>query len=408
MKTQKLNLSVLIVAALAECAKMEYGPDTIANCNDTWIAFERYCNAQGKTFYEEQMAAEFLHNLFDFPNSKPKSRMASSIIRSIRMLGDYNTFGRFLSTKNDHIWVTTDDFQIAISNYIKRCKQRNNTDETIQRSLWSLYRITEHFVKNGVNKCKDITPELVSDYVCSLIKYTKKSMQREVSILKTFLNLIYLNGQIDQDLSLIIPKLYHPNKELPNKTWSTENITNILSAVERNSPVGKRDYCILLIAARYGIRTEDIQELRLHNIHWENSYIEFIQQKTKTSVKLPLLNEVGEALIDYLKYARPTTSSDILFVKFVSPFDGLKNLYTIFQKYLRRANISVEEHPYHGLHSLRHSLATTLLENGVEPIVISDILGHISPNSIKPYLKINIEKLKECALTGNWEVEIYE
>ena len=57
---------------------------------------------------------------------------------------------------------------------------------------------------------------------------------------------------------------------------------------------------------------------------------------------------------------------------------------------------------------MRHSLATTLLENGVEPIVISDILGHISPNSIKPYLKVNIEKLKECALTGNWEVSIYE
>lgn len=62
MKTQKLNLSVLIVAALDECTKMEYGPDTIANCSDTWTAFERFCNMHNKTFYEEQMAAEFLHN----------------------------------------------------------------------------------------------------------------------------------------------------------------------------------------------------------------------------------------------------------------------------------------------------------------------------------------------------------
>lgn len=407
MKPKKLYLSDLITATLQECERLKYGPDTIENCRDTWFAFNRYCQAIGEDYYKEQIASRFLYDLFDFPKSKPKSKMASSIIRSMRMLGDYNLFERFLSLKNDHIWVTTDDFQIAISNYIKRCEERGNCAETIQRGCWSLYRITDYFVKNNVLSCNDITSELVVDYVSSLLRFSKKSMQREIRVLRLFLNLMYIHGQRNDDLSLIIPSFFNPQKPIPT-TWTTDEIQRILASVDRNNPVGKRDYCIILFAVRYGMRTDDIRKFSLDNINWEHSYIEFSQAKTKNTVKLPLTDEVGTAIIDYLKYARPNTISNNLFVKMIAPYDELKGMYAVFQKYLRLANISTETTPCHGLHSLRHTLATTLLENDVKPYIISEILGHVNLESIKPYLKININKLKECALNDVQDGDIYE
>jgi len=112
---------------------------------------------------------------------------------------------------------------------------------------------------------------------------------------------------------------------------TTELIVQLLSAVDRSYAKGKRDYAILLLACRLGLRVGDIRTLKLDNLRWAESTIEITQAKTGAPLTLPLTNEVGEALIDYLKSGRPQTKYREVFLKVNPPFDPFtgNNLYHI-------------------------------------------------------------------------------
>lgn len=401
----KMSLPDLISAAETECKRLKYGLTTLEDYKDAWNAFGRYAQSIGEQYYQEQIAAQFLKNLYDYPEQRPKSRMACAMIRALRMLGDYNLFGRFLVQKVDRVHPTTEDFQIAVSNYWKLCLERNNLESTMQRRMWSLYHILDHFIKQSAMTCRDITPEHISSYVESLTGYSKKGVEQEIQTLRGFLNSMYLSGQREDDLSLYVPKLYYPKSEKLPTVWSAEELSRIFSVIDRSNPVGKRDYCMILLAVRCGLRTSDIKELLLENIKWERSCIEFIQQKTGVEIQIPLPEDVGMAIIDYLKYARPKTEAPQLLVKMATPFDKLRAPFEIFTGYLVKAGIKLEDRRPHGMHTLRHTLATRLLENDVPLEVISGILGHTSLESVKPYLKINLAKLRECALREMMEAE---
>ena len=127
----------------------------------------------------------------------------------------------------------------------------------------------------------------------------------------------------------------------------------------------------------------------------------FIQSKTRTLLSLPLTPEVGWAVIDYLKYGRPNIDCPNLFVKHMAPFGPFSaagNLYELIKRYMRRAHLPTLQKK-RGMHSLRHTMASMLLEKDTPLSTISDILGHVDTNSTAVYLKVGMQKLKECALT---------
>jgi len=317
----------------------------------------------------------------------------------MRVLGDYNLFGRILMQKagrgNN---LTSDDFQTALINYEKQCEARKNQKSTFKRRAWILHHIIEHFIKCGATTCKEINPMHISSYVQSLLGYSKNAVESRLSTLRGFLHSMYLYGLRDDDLSLYVPKLYYPKSAKIPTTLTPEELSKIFAVIDRGSPIGKRDYCLILLVLRCGLRACDASNLQLNNINWECGHIEFTQEKTAVKVQLPIPEDVGIAIIDYLKYARPQTNTPYLFVKLIPPYDKLVYPSNIFNKYLARANIKHGQHAPLGMHTLRHTLATRLLEKDVPVEVISAILGHTKVESVKPYLQINIEKLKECAL----------
>ena len=145
-----------------------------------------------------------------------------------------------------------------------------------------------------------------------------------------------------------------------------------------------------------------MRNLKLCNLNWSDSVISIVMQKTNQVLTLPITEVVGEALIDYLKHGRPKTPFENVFLTHNAPFAPFadnNNLYNIIQKYIRAANIEVPKGKKHGVHSLRHSLASVLLEQNISLPVISDILGHINSDSTNYYLKIDINKLRDCALS---------
>lgn len=159
------------------------------------------------------------------------------------------------------------------------------------------------------------------------------------------------------------------------------------------------NYVILLLAAKLGLRSGDIASLRFENINWELNTVHITQGKTGTPLELPLLEELGWAIIDYVKNGRPATHRQTILVRHNSPFDALSGgTYDIMQKYIRRANLSIPAGKRHGLHALRHSLASKLLEQNTPLPIISGVLGHLNTDTTKAYLKINVEQLRQCAL----------
>lgn len=175
----------------------------------------------------------------------------------------------------------------------------------------------------------------------------------------------------------------------------------MLESIDRGNPTGKRDYAILLLVTRLGIRVSDIKGLKLSDLKWQTKIIEIKQSKTQHVVTFPILNDIGWALIDYLKNARPISSSPYVFLRMNAPYEAFgenANLHRLIVKYTREANIEIPRGKKHGLHSLRHTLASTLLEEGTPLPVISEILGHINSQSTSIYLQTDIEKLKKCSV----------
>jgi len=140
--------------------------------------------------------------------------------------------------------------------------------------------------------------------------------------------------------------------------------------------------------------------MSFENLNWLSNEIIFKQTKTGNIIKLPLKEEIGEAIIDYLKNGRPNTNNRYIFVSHYAPHDHLTNGAThhLLNKYINLAKIELPKGKHHGLHSLRHSLASELLRQNITLPVISEILGHSNTEITNIYLKIDIKQLQKCAL----------
>jgi len=183
--------------------------------------------------------------------------------------------------------------------------------------------------------------------------------------------------------------------------WDPAEVTKILQAIDRGNPCGKRDYAIIVLVTRLGLRGIDVKRLEFADLDWPGNRLSVVQAKTGRRVQLPLLKDVGWALIDYVQHGRPVCDCPQVFVRHTAPigaFSDQDHLHQILIKHARAAHVPLGEERRHGMHSLRHTLATRLLEDGTPVEQIADILGHQSVASTGVYLKSSLSLLAACAL----------
>lgn len=176
-----------------------------------------------------------------------------------------------------------------------------------------------------------------------------------------------------------------------------EKLSELLNNFPKTRKIDKRNYAIILIASELGMRVGDILNLKLDDIDWKEKKITFIQQKTTQKNILPLSNEVGWAIIDYINNGRPITKCRNIFVKHSIPYDEMKQ-FNDFNKYFSKEDIEAKEDNKNGIHNLRHSLAKRMLDNEIPLPIIAETLGHASKETERTYLKVDIEKLRSCSL----------
>jgi site-specific recombinase XerD len=235
--------------------------------------------------------------------------------------------------------------------------------------------------------------------VLSFIASSQNSKERPLSTMRLFYRYLYEQKHIDRNIEYVIGKSRYIVKEKLPSIYDPEEIRQIEFSVNQASPVGKRDYALLLLATRLGLRVSDIAGLQFSNVDWDRNIIRLIQFKTKSEIELPLLNDVGEAIINYLKFGRPHSSSQQIFLSSLVPYNpangavisrAIRNIISLSDVCTRNRKT--------GPHAMRHTLASRLLHNGVALPVISEALGHKNTQTTMAYLRIDIDGLMKCTL----------
>jgi integrase len=273
----------------------------------------------------------------------------------------------------------------------------------ISRSLWIRRFVRYVMVQRRVRAWKDIKSTDLVAYIGSL-RIGRGSRGAALSCIKAMYRVLFLQGILPTPLHEKIPPFARPRDSALSTIWLPSETDAILAAVDRNTAAGKRDYAILVLAMRLGLRSCDIRNLRLDDLRWERSCIEIVQQKTKVSLVLPLLPEIGEALIDYLRNGRPRGDFRQVFLRHSAPHRPLLSggLWDLLQTYRKKAGLPKRRRG--GLSSLRHTLATRMLEDGTGVETIAGVLGHTCIETTRRYLRVDIPLLRQAALDPEEEV----
>lgn len=223
------------------------------------------------------------------------------------------------------------------------------------------------------------------------------AIQKVTSTLRNFLHFLAANGGVPLGLGNQIdaPRVYRQEKLPRALPWET--VQAFLRSIDRNTAMGKRDYAIFSLIVTYGLRACDIVALKLDDIKWRQERIEVGQTKTGNPLELPLTDEVGSAIHDYLKGVPRYGNYRQVFLRIRAPGGILKSTAVIeaFQGWTRRSGLDI---PYKGTHCLRHSYALYLFRRGLPLKTVGDLLGHRSPESTGIYIRLTTQDLREVAL----------
>lgn len=218
-----------------------------------------------------------------------------------------------------------------------------------------------------------------------------------VTVLRSFLRHLHQRGEIPVDLAAAIPPVMNWRRVGLPKALAPEQVEAILSGCDRSTVSGRRDYAILLLLARLGLRGGEAVALTLDDFDWDEGIVT-VPGKGQRREPLPLPCEVGEALEDYLRHGRPPgCSTRRLFVRVQAPHRGFAStsaIVCIVRRALARAQL---DPPFKGAHLLRHSLATSMLRHGASLEDIGQILRHRHPETTQIYAKTDLEALSAVA-----------
>jgi len=401
---QKSNRTIqeLIERTGGEMRKEGYAEATVATYEKTWRMLLAYAQRNGIEQYTTEFAHKFLQDRFGSLDGLPRNHTQAEYFRGVCRLDDLFTHGIITSKRplSKKTYVYPPEYCDIVQSYMTK-----RTTDGLSRSrllCFALYleRFTTYLSKNDVKHTKHLNSEHITRFIKDTADtFNVSTVGGTISCLRGFFLHLKEIGETTMNLDVFLPNVRNTSEDTIPSAFSGDEVNKILSCIDRCNPKGKRDYAMLMLAARLGIRSSDITGLVFQDIKWNDNKIEFVQQKTGKTILLPLVNDVGDAIVDYLK-VRPQFDSKHVFLRMQPPYSRLNSgsLYEITRSYMCRADIHIPPGKKRGPHSLRHSLSSRLLESSVPLPVISEILSHSSSDTTKIYLKIDISQLRECAL----------
>lgn len=404
-----MNLEVITERLKQLLQENNYSPVTIRFYEREWSKIQTFLEeTYGSTEYNMERGLEYLEKQYGFIkkcNDGTFSQQRVQLLRVVHMLEDYRLHQvltrRYYASKNPIILNTY--YLNIFTDYKNSLVSTKLSKATVEHYKKISKTFIDYLQQRKVESIKDVMIDVCNSYLKTLAGFSFKTIEQQVCGIRHFFRFLYSSNLIINDYA---EKIHMPtvskNAKIPS-TWKLDELKAILSVIDRNSPIGKRDYAMILLACVLGLRVGDIKLLRFENFNWEAKQISIIQHKTQKPLSLPIPDSVGWAIIDYIKNGRPQYyETDYIFLKHMPPFDPIgddNHMHQQLVKYMRKAGISQYRKRRSGFHSLRHSAGSILLEMEVPLPIITNILGHSDSNVTAIYLKTDLQKLAECILS---------
>jgi len=395
-------VSALVSGLDAELMRLGYKDSTMVWYRGCWRRLEKFFASVGVEEFSRDLAMMWVDESCGFFAKEQAGTLKPTdvyLFRVAQMLGDYQAHGAVLRRYSRSISRLTGDGADTVARFQMWLRTADRAASTVRTYTTVAGEFLAFLDTRG--GLADCDAGAVDAFVATLAGYQFKTVEQNLCALRSFLRFASGDGLVDAAVLNTVPTVKSRKHTRIPSVWDPAEVTKILDAVDRGNPCGKRDYAIILLVTRLGLRGIDIKRLEFSDFDWPGNRLSIVQAKTGRRVWLPLLKDVGWAVIDYIRSGRPDSDCRQVFLRHtapIGPFSDQDHLHQILVKHARAAHVPVSEKRRHGMHSLRHSLATRLMEDGTPVEQIADILGHQSVGSTGLYLKSSLSLLAKCAL----------
>jgi site-specific recombinase XerD len=278
-------------------------------------------------------------------------------------------------------------------------EERGCCDETVENYGRHIDRLVDQRFGSGPVKASCLQARDIIEFVeANARQHGRGYILQVITALRSFLRFLRYRGHITTDLAASVPSVAHWQKADLPKHLPAGAVQKVLDACDRTTAGGRRNYAILLLLARLGLRAGEVIAMQLEDIDWENAQLTVRSKKGRGWARLPLPADVGSALAQYLRHDRPQCPSRNVFVRLVAPYEPLSNspvIAVLTRKALEKAGV---ESTRKGAHIFRHSLATEMLRQGASLDEIGQVLRHKDPDTTVIYAKVDLDTLRKLAI----------
>ena len=372
---------------LERLSTLHYSNGSIKNSLCVFAYLEKFIEKMGLADYSIEIGRAFLDEMAGIGN--PNGKIMRATVRRLSELtetGDFDLREKYVSHECPAC------LKKQLEDYVEHMEQQGLRRSSVSKHSRNIVKILQEFHVRGIQDVSAIRPADI--YVAFKESGNKQGF---VSSMRSFLRYVFKKGLHSSDLSLIVPSIRKP-KPVPS-VYTKEETDKMLSNIDRSTVLGQREYAVILLALRLGMRGGDILKLELGNIDFNAKAIEFIQEKTLVPQRLELLPDIEEALVSYFADRPNPNNSSYVFLTTMTPYGPLLSygVGRAVAKHIAAADIDAGTRK-RGSHALRMTLASELASENVPYDVIRKILGHEDPEVIKHYVKLDIDMLRKCAL----------
>jgi len=401
------ELRDIIAADLKRIGFAEASIDTFKTCVNK---FRKYLAGKGlPDYYAGHIAAEYLKSKYDYPACMADGKIAGYTrvnILSVNRLAEYGLYGAVKvrdCKKKRSIGTWAGEEEPWVKEFLALDRKTGNSKATTAVRYSALQHFYEYLLFHNITGVREVTVEILSDYATSREGYSINYVYLLLRDIRTYLGYLFSQGYIKNDISRSVPQVRsRQNLNMP-ALWSEDELRQLLDSIDRGNATGKRNYAILMLLIQYGIRASDVAGLKLEHLNWQLKTIEFAQHKTGKKVSYPILDDVGWALIEYLRDGRPNIENPYVFLIHVGvpkEFNSGGSLCSVLLRQMKLAGLRKEApRTSIGPHSLRHAVARRLVSQNVDVETAANILGDTTLKAASIYLRSDIDGLRECALS---------
>ena len=332
-----------------------YSKGRILQFSSTTNQLLEFMSTNGILEYSMDVGLRFMGEYYGLKAEEALSHVNQGRILDLTMLSEFQLHGTYTMRHRNRNYDIPEPFRSATEGFLAHRRFVGIVERNMGTISLYLERFFRYLMSQNVMELGQITGNHVHGFLRYISGYSNQTKDHMMRTVRQFMEFCWRNQYHPQNLANFAPNVHYDKRTRIPSVYSYDEVMKVLSMVDRSNPVGKRNYAILLLITRLGLRTGDVSGLRFENFDWEYNRLTLTQHKTGRPLALPLLEDVGLAVIDYLKFGRPKSDSKTVFLSHTPPFKDFNSssLYGIVSDYIHKAGLTVPGKK-RGPNSLRH------------------------------------------------------